>query len=73
MKTFPWLRERHWIAAFLSPYQWFRKLAGGKWELWWVDVPVCSYVWHDVSEWTVVTGHRPTGLCRGTPTLEDWG
>lgn len=86
-----------WLAAFLSNYQWYRKLAGGKWERWWVDHPVCSDVWHDVRHFTRERleaaeranykaplteahlmnpywwGFRPSPLCRGTPTEEDWG
>jgi hypothetical protein len=55
----------------LTNYQWFRRFVGGKWELWWVDSPVCSYVWHDVLEFSRVCGERPP-LCRGTVTEENW-
>jgi len=57
----------------LSKYRWGRKLLGGKWEYWWVDVPVASSCWHDVDEWTVITGIRPTPLCRGRARCEEDG
>jgi hypothetical protein len=47
----PWLRNSI-LACFLSKFKWFRCLAGGKWELWWVDVPVCSDIWHEVDRFT---------------------
>ena len=31
-------------------YQWFRRWLGHHWELWCVDVPVCSEVWHEIDE-----------------------
>lgn len=45
---------RHWLrtgvlAAFFNSFRWYRRLAGGKWELWWIDSPVCSHIWHDVN------------------------
>jgi hypothetical protein len=60
------------LDAFFSQRRWARKLIGGKWELWWVDCPVNSDVWHSVPEWSDVVGERPTPLCRGTPIKEDW-
>jgi hypothetical protein len=42
------------LDAFLSDFKWYRKVSGGKWELWIVDHPVCSEVWHRVDEFTRV-------------------
>ena len=41
------------VIDLLSMFQWYRKLRGGHWELWWIDAPVSSHVWlqkdhHDV-------------------------
>ena len=44
-------------------WEWFRKTWGGRWELWWVDVPVCSEIWHEDCR----EGERPTSICRGIP------
>lgn len=57
--------------AILGDFQWYRRWYGGVWELWWVDYPVCTAVWHDVPEPTG-RGPRPTPLCRGTPVVEDY-
>jgi hypothetical protein len=46
-----WLRNNVTIVAFFSGFRWFRKLAGGKWECWWVE-GVDSHVWHDVKHFT---------------------
>jgi hypothetical protein len=48
---FPILRTC-WLKYWLDRFQWYRRFAGGKWELWWVDVPVCSDIWHDVRHFT---------------------
>lgn len=50
----------------------WRWLAGGHWELWYVDAPVSSDVWHRVERCSRVTGSRPTAICRGTPTCETY-
>lgn len=55
----------------VSPYRWGRRLHGGKWERWWVDV-VYADVWHRVPEWSEVTGSRPAPICHGPPVCEDW-
>lgn len=39
-----WLRKLNWVFV---KFRWYRKWYGGLWELWWVDVPVCSEIWHD--------------------------
>lgn len=33
------------VIDLLSMFQWYRKLRGGHWELWWIDAPVSSHVW----------------------------
>lgn len=52
-------------------FRWWRRLRGGKWELWWVDI-VHSDSWHPVTEFSRITGSRPTAICRGTAVEEDW-
>lgn len=40
--------EKLWLFFACSPltdWRWFRKLLGGKWVLWWIDVPVASFIW----------------------------
>jgi hypothetical protein len=49
-----------------------RKLHGGHWELWYVDCPVNAQVWHDVPRCSKKYGERPTCICRGRPTCEDY-
>lgn len=62
-----------WVLEFFFPYfRWARRLLGGHWELWWVDFPVCSYVWHRVNSCTTETGKPPSGLCRGGYECEDY-
>jgi len=46
-----------------------RRLLGGRWERWWVDMPVCAEIWHSVSP-TAVRSFRPSALCRGNPVRE---
>lgn len=41
-----------------------RWVLGGRWELWYVDWPVCAEVWHIVDD-DAPPGSRPTPLCRG--------
>jgi hypothetical protein len=48
----------------------YRKWWGGHWELWRVDFPVCSEIWHDVEECSLETKIRPYGLLRGVPVCE---
>jgi len=48
----------------------YRVWWGGHWELWYVDFPVCSDIWHDAKACYFETGKRPGGLLRGTPTCE---
>jgi hypothetical protein len=55
----------------LPQFQWFRRLAGGRWEHWWIDSPVASAMWLDVVEFSRITGERPP-LARGTCIEENW-
>jgi len=57
-----------WLGSFFRYWRWGRRLAGGRWERWYVDFPVCMDSWYRV---TVPEG-RPSMLCRGTPTVEDY-
>jgi hypothetical protein len=52
------------IDHFLSCFKIYRRLRGGRWEKWWIDVPVCSAIWF--------RNESPGGLARGTPTVEDY-
>jgi hypothetical protein len=56
-----WYRRGHW--------QWYRRLAGGHWERWWLDTPCNFYTW--IEDKYCDTRERP-GLGRGTPTCEEW-
>lgn len=60
-----------WVGRMLGEYRWFRRWAGGHWERWWVDY-VHAPLWHSVECCAHETGDRPTSVCRGTPTCEDW-
>lgn len=55
---------------FFSGCRWYRRLRGGHWEQWYVDV-VHSDVWHHVPRCSHETGDRPTSICRGTPICEE--
>ena len=34
------------ISLFLfSGFRWYRKLHGGEWQQWFMDIPVCSNMW----------------------------
>ncbi len=60
------------IGVALDRFRWFRRLHGGHWEYWWVDVPVTAEAWHQVEQCSLRSGERPSSLCRGTPKCEDW-
>lgn len=51
--------------------RWYRWLRGGHWELWYVD-NVHAELWYDVPACSRESGSRPTAICRGRPTCEDW-
>ncbi len=59
------------IELFFPYFRWTRRIVGGHWELWYVDFPVCSYIWHHVERCSKETGDRPSGLCRGNCECED--
>ena len=61
----PW-----WLQLPFSGFRWFRKWWGGRWELWYVDHPVCSDIWHWREQQP--RSDRPNGLCRGRPVVEDY-
>jgi len=50
----------------LSNFRWYRRLCGGHWEQWWIDVPFTSDIWMRNEH-----GTRPPGG-RGTPRCESW-
>lgn len=68
------LKPNSLIVVFLglSKFRFYRKWWGGHWELWWVDFPVCSEVWHDLNQCSLEAKKRPYGLLRGTPVCEDY-
>ena len=33
------------IDFMFSNFKWYRKLSGGHWERWWIDIPICDYIW----------------------------
>lgn len=51
----------------MSDFRWYRRLIGGHWERWWMDV-IHADVWYHRPH----DGTRPHVLARGTPTCEDW-
>lgn len=67
-------KPHSFIVAILALYKFrfYRKWWGGHWELWWIDVPVCSEIWHDVDKCSLETKERPNVLMRGTPECEDY-
>ena len=61
-----------WVLNILfSRFRCARRIIGGKWELWWVDFPVVSHVWHDVDEFFRNTSDPPSPLCRCHPIKEE--
>lgn len=67
-----------WLALVIpeaigTEWRWYRRALGGHWERWYVDSPVNSEVWHRCPlGCTKHTLRRPSMLCRGIPTCEDW-
>lgn len=39
-----------------------QRLRGGRYELWYMDFPVCDTVWH----YAPIPNERPNGICRGS-------
>jgi hypothetical protein len=63
---------RAFVNARFSEFRWARRLIGGRWERWWVDV-VNSFIWHPVTEFSIpVIRLKPSPLCVGYPMREDW-
>lgn len=62
------------LEPFLSNFRWFRRLVGGRWERWYVEVCHAS-IWHYIDEWTYWTyrgsGRARLPCCFGTPTVEE--
>lgn len=61
------------MGCALEQWRFYRRLRGGVWEQWYVEVCHAD-VWHRVPDdpedrWP---RKRPTPVCRGTPTVEDW-
>jgi len=75
LRAFGW---REFLECFGCNFKFVRRLLGGHWELWWVDVPVCEMVWHREAECTYekeggdTWENRPTPLCKGTAKCEDY-
>lgn len=66
-------------------WQWVRKLLGGRWELWYLDAPICSALWFRVRHrfevhtpegrygFTITSSSHPHPLARGNPiAFEEW-
>jgi hypothetical protein len=54
-----------WADHYLSRFRWYRRRRGGRWEWWFIDTPVGSWMWfrNEVG--------RP-GLGRGLPDVEEY-
>lgn len=61
------------LVMFATPsnWQWYRRLRGGHWERWYVNLPVGTTVWIRRDRCYRKTGTRP-GLCEGIPRCEGW-
>ena len=57
-------RFKKFINYNFSEYQCCRKFVGGRWELWYIDYPVCSELWFCKKELDSYYYQRP-GLSRG--------
>jgi len=56
----------------LTSFRWYRRAYGGHWERYWVDWPVCSFTWLDVSRcWHDMPEGYRIPLTRGEPLCED--
>lgn len=60
-----------WLDIIFDRFAWWRRLRGGHWEQWWIDVPVASDVWMRVDGCSLENGYRPEGGY-GRPRCEDW-
>lgn len=34
-----------YLDHLFARFRWFRRMRGGHWEQWWIDMPVCSTLW----------------------------
>lgn len=59
------------LGRMLGEYRWFRRWVGGHWERWYTDV-VHGDFWYRVDGCRAHRADRPTPICRGTPTCEEW-
>jgi hypothetical protein len=64
-------RWQKFLDVWFSQHRWARRLIGGHWELWMIDIPGVGLVWHDVDVCSYLTERRPNPVCRGTPVCED--
>ena len=53
-------------------WHWYRRRRGGRWERWWIDTPVASYMWFHNPRFPQVGRDGRPGLGRGTPTVEEY-
>lgn len=66
-----WTLDRVWLKVLFSDYQWFRRLHGGRWELWQMDSPVEVQCWVEVP--MTLPDRLRIALCRGSRmSLEIW-
>lgn len=59
-----------WLDHWLSRFKWWRRWRGGRWERWFIDTPVGSWLWFRNPRWPAADP-RP-GLGRGLPDVETW-
>lgn len=52
-------------------FRWYRRWAGGHWERWYVDYPVCGDYWFRTDGCYLKRETRP-GLCRVLHKCEDY-
>ena len=60
------------IDALLSNFLWWRKLRGGHWEHWLLDIGGSGEAWIRLKKCSIGSS-RPWLACRGTPTCETHG
>ena len=58
-----------WVDHWLSRFRWYRRRRGGRWERWFIDTPVGSWLWFRDPCW--YPEDRP-GLGRGAPVVEEY-
>ena len=60
-----------WLANQFTQRQWARRILGGHWERWSVDIGGLGLIWHQMDKCYKKGGQVP-GCCRGTPVCEHW-